>query len=160
METQSHRSAVGGALSWDHCRWRAVATVWRVLARFFFFRFFGLKETCLVILLIQPPLLIKIHNNIKIVRCFEGPSLKLASIQTIPDSNLTFLHACINLCICLHACMFGVEFSWRPQCNYYGQSTSMSDVEVTVYPHVLWGLFLCFLERGGHRDIQCMHVWS
>ena len=27
-----HRSAVGGALSWDHCRWRAIATVWRVLA--------------------------------------------------------------------------------------------------------------------------------
>ena len=27
-----HRSAVGGALSWNHCRWRAVATVWWVLA--------------------------------------------------------------------------------------------------------------------------------
>ena len=27
-----HRSAVGGALSWDHCHWRVVATVWRVLA--------------------------------------------------------------------------------------------------------------------------------
>ena len=26
-----HRSAVGGALSWDHCHWRDVATVWRVL---------------------------------------------------------------------------------------------------------------------------------
>ena len=38
-----HRSAVGGALSWDHCRWRAVATVWQVLASIYDYPSFTLE---------------------------------------------------------------------------------------------------------------------
>ena len=40
-----HRSAVGGALSWDHCRWRAVATVWRVLASSYNYMRMALHQT-------------------------------------------------------------------------------------------------------------------
>ena len=69
-----HRSAVGGALSWDHCRWRAVATVWRVLASMYkyctkvlcflfgFFIVYSIFHTCMCYVAIYIYIIWKVNN--------------------------------------------------------------------------------------------------